>query len=821
MPDDAILAKLPGLFPRRQPDARLVVEQQLDLGDLDEDEVKAIIQGELDAALGQDGGQLSEDRLQAIRYYMGEPLGTEVPGRSSVVMRSVLEAVEWVLPALLRIFTASDKIAIVEPRLPDQEEMAKTATEYLNWVFYKDNPGFMILHDLFKDALLEKVGWVKVWFSTSQESVTKSYTHITEDQFDALLDQDGAEVLKKRSYKEPIPPPPGPQGPGLGPGRMPPGPMPGPGSGLTPPGPAPMPLQGPGPMGGPPPGPGPQMNPAAMSLAAAMAMPPGPPPPMTFIDCTIKVTQPKERVVIENCPPEEILVNRNAKRGSIPFLAHRTKRTYSDLVNDGFDPDCLDMIPLDDTPDNNSERVARNTEQQDWPPYERKGAASDIWVEECYVRLAERDADTTQLYKVTTAGKGRVILTKDGDPDIEPVPEIPFYSVCPIPMPHKLVGLSLADLTKDIQLIKSTLMRQMLDNGYLSNFPRTEVGDDVANENTYEDLVNMRPGGIIRTRRVGGIVPITVPYTADKTFPLIEYLDQQQEIRTGVARQNQGLNPDDLNRTAAGISMLQNAAAQRCELYARIFAIGLQELLGQVLNLCRRHQQQKRVIRVTGKFIQVNPAEWVDEMPVTVSVGLGTGNRDQVLQYLMQVLGVQQQIVMQQGGMSGPLLYSGHVYAVLEKLCENAGFKQVFFQDPSKPPDPAMQGPPQPEKPDPQAQALMAKTQAQVQAAQAKAQADMQLAQMKAQIEAAVEQKHAQNDIAIAQIQAANRLQVEQAQARADMQVAQVKAENEMAVEQMKAEQRAQIAELEVRLKYQAGAYSPPPAPLPGEGEGP
>jgi len=826
MPDDAILAKLPGLFPRETPEGRLVVEQELDLGDLglDADEVKAIVQGELDAALGQDGGTLSQERMEAIKYYMGEPLGTEVPGRSSVVMRSVLEAVEWVLPALLRIFTASSQIAVVEPRLPDQEEQAKTATDYLNFIFYRDNPGFMILHDWFKDALLEKVGWVRVSFDSAEESVTKSYTHISQEQFDALMDQDGTELLKKRSYKEQLPRPPiGPPGPGLGTGAMPPGPMPGPGLGPQP-GPAPMPPPPPGPPGGPPPipggpgprpmmPPGPMMDPAAMSLAAAMAMMPPPPVSVTFIDCTIKTTQPRERVIIENCPPEEILVGRNAKRGSIPFLAHRTQRSYSDLVRDGYDPDALDLVPMDDTPDSNSERVARRTAEQDFPPYERTGPAKLIWVEECYVYLAGEDDEVTDLYRVTTAGKGKVILTRDGEPDIEPVPEIPYYSLCPIPMPHKLYGLSLADLTMDIQLIKSTLIRQCLDNGYLSNFPRIEVGDDVTNENTYEDLVNLRPGGIIRTRRIGGIGPITVPYTADKTFPLVEYFDQQQEIRTGVARQNQGLNPDDLNRTASGISMLQQAAAQRCELYARIFAIGLQEMLTQVLNLCRRHQQQKRIIKVTGKFIQVDPTQWVDEMPVTVSVGLGTGNKDQLLQYLMQVLGVQQQIVQQQGGLSGPLVYGKNVFDVLSHLTESAGFKTPFFSDPTKPPDPAMMGPPQPEKPDPAAQALQAKAMAQVQAVQAKAQAEVQLAQMKAQIQADLDQRQAASDIQIAQIQASNKLQVEAAQARADMQVAQLKAENEMAVEKMKAEQQAEIAAMEVRLKFAAGAFTPGPAP--------
>lgn len=755
------------------------------MADFDLDEVKRIVQGELDAALGQDGGQLSQERLEAIRYYNGEPLGTEVEGRSSVVMRSVLEAIEWVLPALLRIFTASDQICVVEPRLPGQEEQAEDATSYLNFIWYRDNDGFAILHDWFKDALLEKTGWVKVWFDTSTESVTKSYTHITEEEFDALLEQDGeVDVLAKKTTVEQLPAPP-----------MPMGPMPGP--------------MGPG---GPPMPPGGPQGPLAPMLPQMM-MPQT--IPVRFVDCTIEVTRPKERVIIRNCPPEEILISRRATRDDIPFLSHRTRRTYSDLINEGYDPESLDEIASDDAPDWNQERVARHREDADFPPYDRSDAAREIWVEESYLYLTgEDDENTTDLYKVVTAGKGKFLLTKDGEPDIEPVAELPFFAICPIPMPHKLIGLSLADLTMDLQLVKSTLIRQMLDNGYLSNWPRIEVGDDVANENTYDDILNLRPGAIIRTRRVGGIGPLSIPYTADKTFPLVQYLDETQEVRTGVARHNQGISPDDLNKTATGISLMQQAAAQRVELFARIFGSGLQKVLTHVLNLVRLHQQQQRIIRVTGRFLAVDPTQWTEEMPVTVSVGLGTGNRDQILAYLMQILQVQQQIVMQQGGLQGPLLYAKNVYDVLEKLCENAGFKQPFFADPSKPPDPKMMGPPQPPKPDPAAQAQMAKAQAQVQVAQAKAASDMQIAQAKAAIQADLDQRQAATDIQIAQIQAQNKLAVEAAQARADMQVAEMQARNEMMVEQMKAEHKAEVAAMEVRLKYAAGAYTPqPPAP--------
>jgi hypothetical protein len=158
--------------------------------DIDEDKVKGVIKRELEHALGQDGGTLSMERLRAIKYYQGEPFGTEVEGRSQVVMRSVLEAVEWVLPALIRIFTASDQICVVEPTKAEDEAIAKVATEYMTHIFYRDNEGFMILHDWFKDALLEKLGWVKYWWDEQEITESKTYKGVTREQYDALLTQD-------------------------------------------------------------------------------------------------------------------------------------------------------------------------------------------------------------------------------------------------------------------------------------------------------------------------------------------------------------------------------------------------------------------------------------------------------------------------------------------------------------------------------------------------------------------------------------------------------------------------------------------------------
>lgn len=737
------------------------IEQGLDLGDdWDETEVKAVVQRELDDAMGQDGGTLARERLHALRFYEGHPFGNEVEGRSQVVMRSVLEAVEWVLPALIRIFTASDKICVVEPGQlppppqqqmmmgaappPDPEVLARQATDYVNHIFQRDNPGFMILHDWFKDALLEKLGWVKYWWDTQQTVETQTYTGLTRAQLDALVGQDeDVEIIKERRYRQEVD-------------------------------------------------------------EFLMDRPNPAPVPVELIDVTLRIRRDNGRVRIENVPPEEVLFSRRAKRGDVPFLAHRRRWTYSDLIEQGYDEECLDLVPMDDSMEWNAERVERFREADGYPPDERKDAARQIWVEENYVRLS-RDNKTTELYKVMSAGKGAVILTRDGEACIDCVDEMPFVSICPIPLPHRLVGLSLADLTMDLQEIKSSIIRQMIDNAYLTNWPRIEVADDVVSENTIDDLLTLRPGGMVRTRRSGGINPMMIPYTADKSFPLVEYLDQVQEVRTGVARHNQGINPDDLNKTATGVSLLQQAAAQRVELFARIFAHGVEQLMRGIMGLVRRHQQQERIIRVTGGWLRIDPRLWRDEMPVTVSVGLGTGNRDQVLAHLMTVIQLQGTIVQQQQGVNGPLVYAQNVYDALQQLQENAGFKASFFTDPSKPP-PMPQGMSQQQPPQPNPAVIVA--QAQVQATQMKAQAGLAAAQAKAQSDAQIQQQKAQLDAQLAQQAQQHQLMLEAQKAQHQMDLEQQQAQHDLVIARAKVEAEAQLAQREVELKYAAGAYA-------------
>lgn len=751
-------------------------------------ELADLCRREMNTAIGGENGKLSNERIAALKYYQGGEFADTPPGqnRSRVVMLTVLETIEWVVPALLRIFTAGDTIAelapirttMTPPPMPpgvpppmDPEEAARQATVYVDHIFNVDNDGFLILHDWFKDALLMKLGWIKRWWSEEQVRETNTFTGLTEDEYAAKL-QDlndpnasaKVEILEEHAY-------PAPTQSGMGEDA-------------------------------------PQVQPPPMP-----GMPP--PPPQMLYDCKLRVTRKQGRIQIKNVPPEEILFSRRSTRDNIPFLCHRTPTNVTALRQQGYDQDCLDKLNFSNTEDFNPERLQRYLPDDDMPFSEDRTdmPMRMVWVEECYIQ-ADYDGDgLAELLKVVTANRAAVILTKDGKPDIEEVDEIPFDWLCPVPMPHKLVGMSVADLVMDLQRIKSTLMRQMLDNLYLTNNPRHLVVESAATDETYEDLLTSKPGGIVRARAADGVTPLLTPFVAEKAQPMVEYIDQTAEVRTGISRHNQGLDPDDLNKTATGVNLIQQAAAQRVELIARLFAFGVQKMVRGILGLVKKHQQQERIMMVSGALLQADPAQWKNDMTVTVSVGLGTGNRDQILSHLMALLNIQQQIIMGQQGMSGPLVYAKNVYDTVSRVSQNAGFKSNFaVQDPTVPPPPSVTGPPQPPKPDPQAAAIQAQAQAEIQINQQKAQNEQQLNQQKAQHQQQLAVGKAQNDMAIASQQAQheqqlnqqklqNEFAIQRMKADNDMEIERLRSANDLAIEKLKADNAHQVAMHQANLK--------------------
>jgi hypothetical protein len=392
----------------------------------------------------------------------------------------------------------------------------------------------------------------------------------------------------------------------------------------------------------------------------------------------------------------------------------------------------------------------------------------EVWVYEVYVKIDVDGDGIAEMRKVTAAGPGYKIL----DNVAWDAPK-PFVTLTPIPLPHRFVGLALADITKVWQLLRSTILRQYLDNLYLSNNQREEV---VAN-NIIDpsEALSHKPGQKIRVKVGGSIIPIAVPQIGSAALEGLNYLDQLKENATGVSARTQGLGSNELHDTATGEQMLMTAAMGKIELIARVYAeTGVKDAFRLIHKLVCMYQDQPRVVRLTGKqFVQVDPSSWNADMDMTVSVGLGTGDKPQQMQAAMAIGAVQDKLFPL--GMVSP----DNAMATAELVVNAAGQKGVdrFFSkpDPNAPP-----------KPDPE----MAKVQAQAQADQAKAQSDAQIKMAQLQQDAQIKTQQTQADAALAQQQleaemALKRYQIDQ---EINLKQAQMAAELELKRQQMTAE---------------------------------
>ena len=169
-----------------------------------EQEILSIVSREIHNASGYIGGELVARRKKSLEYYLGMPLGNEQEGRSQVISNDVMDTVESLMPSLMKIFTAGDNVFSCEGVGPEDEEMARQASDYLNHIFYKQNNGFTALYTAFKDALIQKNGILKIYWDNSEKTEREQYTRLTDDEFNDLVADSEVDVKEHTEYDEPI-----------------------------------------------------------------------------------------------------------------------------------------------------------------------------------------------------------------------------------------------------------------------------------------------------------------------------------------------------------------------------------------------------------------------------------------------------------------------------------------------------------------------------------------------------------------------------------------------------------------------------------------
>jgi hypothetical protein len=518
----------------------------------------------------------------------------------------------------------------------------------------------------------------------------------------------------------------------------------------------------------------------------------------------VKKKQGRGKVCIENVPPEEFLIARDAKDiARARFVGHKLSMTVSDLRAMGFKEKDIEGLPSETDTEwttEAQERRSKDDEMADSANTSTDPAMNKRTVVEGYYRVDQDGDGIAELRQIWSGPGGTPILRNE----IWSGPRAPFASICPYPLSHRFFGLSSADMTMDIQLIKSTVTRQLLDNMYLTNNARYKLLMASPDGVNLDDFLQQRPGGGIRVKPGSDIVPLETAPIGPTAYPLLEYLEGVSENRTGVTRYNQGMDADSLNKTATGVSKIMGAAQERQLLTARIYAeTGVRDLCWGVYQLISEYQDKPRTLRLRNKWVDVDPRGWAKMADVQINVGLGTNDKTQQAMQAVQMLQIQQQMVM--GGLTH-MVTPKEIYNTATKLVEAFGwrFPDPYFKDPSLPENP----PPQP-KPSPDEQKLQMegqKMQMQSQMDQQKQQADMQVKQA----ELVMDAQRGQQEIQLEREKAAAQIQIAREKAQVDIEIARMKAQNDIEVGNMQAEHQAQLAEKTLAIKAQQGAFKKP-----------
>ena len=268
----------------------------------------------------------------------------------------------------------------------------------------------------------------------------------------------------------------------------------------------------------------------------------------------------------------------------------------------------------------------------------------------------------------------------------------------------------------DLQQIKSTLMRNLLDNSYLQNYGRYAVLEGQAN---LDDLLTARPGGVVRVKSPNAVMPLATPALEPYTFEMLSYIDNIREERAGVSKNTQGMNDKALtsHTTAAAVNAVMTAAQSRIELVARQFAeTGVKDLMKRVYELLVKNQDRDRTVRIRNEWVPVDPSQWDSSMDAVVSVALGHGNKDQQVAQLNQIM----QMAAQAKAQGDPMVTGENMFNIASALLKAMGYQN--FEEYITPPQMQQQPPPKPEQQ--KAQADMQKIQAEIANLQADTQRD-------------------------------------------------------------------------------------------------
>lgn len=570
---------------------------------MDDAALASIVSAEIEDAVSFIDSDIGPLRAAAVDRYFGRPYGDEEEGRSQVVSRDVHDTINAILPSLMRVFFGSENVVEFAPESEEDVAAAEQATDYINYVVTVDNDGFEVFLAAIKNALREKVGFIKWWWDDSFTVTTTKYTGLDEMALTALL-----EDLQQSVDAEIVETSEGEEG----------------------------------------------------------------------LNVTLRLKKRQDRVRIAAVPPDELIIGRRMRTlDDEGYVGHRTEKRVSELVAMGYDRDEVLAASSDGSElDTSDERQARNPFRDPFGGITSDDSSRLVLYVESYINVDFDGDGIAELRRICSIGSGFKIVAND------PVDDRPFADLQCDPEPHAFFGESVSDKVVDVQLVKTRVLRASLDSLSQSVFPRTVVGRG----GNVEDAMNTEVGAILRADgdASSAYYFAAAPFVGREAFPMLSYMDELRENRTGMSKVSMGLDAEALQNTTATAANGQFSRSQeRIELIARVMASGVRRLYRGLLKLTVENQRQQRMVKLRNQWTPVDPRSWRVNMDVVPNVGLGGGTNAEKAALLSLVAQKQEQIMMT-AGIDNPLVTPKQLFNTYAKLIETGGFKDpsLFFTDP-------------------------------------------------------------------------------------------------------------------------------------------
>lgn len=542
-----------------------------------DEQLISIIEAHRRDSLGVEDGSLSSDRARALDHYNGRPYGNEVDGRSKVVSRDLAEAVDWAMPAIMKVFTSSGAVGEFDPVGPEDEELAKQESDYTNQVIMKDNQGFMILYDAIKDTLLLKNGYVKHMWDVTKKTTEESYSGLSIPQVQQLF----AEIENSGGEVEII---------------------------------------------------GQEMNEVVIQEQVVG---------LFDLKLKITRKEAKALIMAVPTEEVRVSKKCRGSLQESPFTEHVTRKTRSELREMGLSQAFVDELPAYNENDNSTVKIARDTTSEETDnsgSADGDRSMDEIEYCEAYIRVDADGDGIAELRMIVTVGN-KIPPGDDYNKQIEAVPMTSFV-MKRVPHRHVGESLDdeLADLQEIKTVLNRQLLDNIYLTNNQRTAVNENVNLRDMMSSTPGGVIRVKGGSvsdaflpIVTTPIIDKILPVIDYWDRNK-----ESRTGITKASTGMdpdvlMQATKGAFMENLNRASQKIEMITRMLAES----------GVKEMFLQVHGLLVRHQDQPRMVQLRGKWVEVNPQEWRERTDLTVRVGLGTGNEEEKRQKLLLVTQLQ------------------------------------------------------------------------------------------------------------------------------------------------------------------------------------